>query len=509
MIGSVKPAGMAELADALDLGSSGATRVGSSPTSRTNLNDTNVHHPLKGRGFAVSDYKYEMTEISPVEKDVKVVVPEAAIREKLDEYYESLARTADIKGFRKGKVPRKVIEKMYRKKVHQEITADLLREGYEGAVEKFGFVPLALPTVRQETYSGDGDYTFSFVVETRPEIGAVAYEGLEVEKERLEVDEKQVDYALEYRRQQMATMQTVEDRTVTEKGDWVRLDYEGFRNGEPLPDAKGENELFQLDGDSVLPGFADGLIGKTVGEPVDVSLTVPEDFRVEAMRGTEILFKCKINEIAERVVPELDDDLAKDLGDFQNLEELRQEARKDLEEAENGRIRRNFRNDLWKKIVERNPFDLPPSLLEEHTKAAMQDQIEKMQRQGLDPSAMNMPEGEMLSKAREAAEMEIRTLFLQDKLAKDLEIEVTDADLDAHLEDLAKKINMPVENLRGYYSDEKHLDGLRHALTADKLADTLEEKVTLVEIEPHRPELPKPEGDAADSEGGAEEKTEE
>ncbi len=453
----------------------------------------------------MTDYKIEVTEVSEVERDIKVVIPQAAVEERLEAVLKNVAQTASIKGFRKGKVPMSVVRKMYFKQALKDVEADLVQEGFSQATNRYDLAPLALPKVNRPDYKGEGDYVFSFTMELKPVVKDVVLDGFEVERERVVVSDEAMEQALEGRRQSAAVMKTVEGRDTIEKDDWVRMDYEGFIQGEPLPDAKAEKQEIQLGEDRFIPGFEEHIIGQKIGEPLEFSVAFPEDFRVEHLKGAEITFKCFVHEILERELPELDDELAKDLGEYANLDELKADLKKDLENAQVERVKRQFQRDMWKKIVAANPMPLPPSVLAKQTEEMMKEQANQMAQYGLDPASMGMDEAAMRERAQEEAEHSLKSVWLQERLAKDFDITVSDEDREAYMTDMAEKMQLPLDQLMKYYADPEKMDTLTYVLRQDRLNEMLAEKVAIKEVDP-KPIQPAnaPESDTDDEPESAE-----
>lgn len=463
----------------------------------------------------MSEFTIEIAEISPVERDVKVTVPESFVSEKLSAIFDKLGKDVSIKGFRKGKVPRKVIERMFKKRAMEDLEQDILQEGYQQVIEKHDLHPMALPTVRRhEGYKGEGDYIFSFIIEVQPEIGDIDLDSFSVDRVRLVVKDERIEEELESRRQKAASMKTVEGRDATQAEDWIKTDFESFLDGKPVEGGKVEDQEINLATKQFLPGFEESFVGQKLAEPFEFTLTYPEDFHVEDLKGKAIVFKAVIKEILEQDIPELDDEFAKDLGDYEDLNQLRIAIREELEEQQAKVNERQFHQELWRKVVESNAVQLPPSLLEEQVKATSEQQKQQWAQYGIDPKQMGKSDEDMDEIARKEAEFNLTGMFLEKKLSEKFGVEVSDEEIDARYEDMAAKMNFPVEQLKAYYQSENRADSMKYSIRHDKLITVLADKVNVVEVDPPKAadspealEAKKDEGPAAD-EGKADTDTE-
>jgi trigger factor len=432
----------------------------------------------------VSDYTIEVAQISPVEQDVTVTVPEAVLKAKIEQMFEELAGNVQLKGFRKGKAPRNVLEKMYRKRVIADAEQEIIEGGYRAAIVEKELQPLALPRVNRSAYEGSGDYTFSFVIETRPPVESVKLDDIVVEKERVEIKDEAVANELEKRRDQAATMRVIDDRDTVQDKDWITLSYEGFLDGKSLEGAKVEKDLLHLGQHTFVPGFEEAIIGQKVGADFEFTVTFPKNFHAKELQEKPVTFKATVHDIQARDLPELDDEFAKDLGDYDSLDQLRISVREELEKAEQQRVDRDFRRDLWKAVVDANPLPLPPSVVAEQTKQEREDNLRQLASYGLDPKQMGMDDNILNARAVEQAERNLRGLFLEEKLAEDLGLVVGDDEIDAQMQKMADQMNMPLEQVKAYYNDETRVESMKFAMRHDRILDAIMDKVTVKEVDP-------------------------
>lgn len=431
----------------------------------------------------MASFEIQVTEVSPVERDVHVTASEDQVRAKFSEVFADVAKSASIKGFRAGHVPRNLLLQRFRKDIVKDLANDLLREGYEQALQENHLDPVAMPSLdKPENFDGEGPFSFSFRVEVEPKVENVKLDGLKVERERVVVTDDAVEHELGHLRERHAAMRTVEGRTLVEASDWVYVDFDGSIDGKPLEGGKQARHLMNLRDSNLITGFAEQIVGQTVGQPFEVRVTFPADYHAEHLRSKDAVFACKVDELTSRVLPDLNDDFAKDLGKG-SLDELKASVRADLEKAATERAQRQFKDKLWQAVVEANPLPLPPSLIERHTQSMLEDQLKRLKMYGIDPSNVGLKPDEMIAKARKDAELAINALYLQEHLAEEHKIEAKPAEVDAKYSEMAAEFNMPVEQVRAYY-EEKHGDGLRYSIRLDKLTAFIASKVEVVEVDP-------------------------
>jgi len=440
----------------------------------------------------VSEIKLESTEISPVEFDVKASVAHSEIEKLLEEGYEEVSNSVQIKGFRKGKAPRKVVERMFRKKILNDIEQRLVEDALRQTYPQLGLDPLAVQKFNKpENFNGESDLNFSFIIETRPKIGDVLLDGLKVEEERIVIEEEAVTHELDAMRRQLAVMETVEDRDVVEASDWILCDIEQ-QLGTETP-RKNEGVQLQLDNEHIFPEIKNAIIGKKIGEEFEAEAKYEEDMPNKNLAGKFVRFKGIINKIQKQVIPEANDEFAKETGMAETLEGLKNEIRSRLTKMHEGRVRRDFTDKLWDAIVAQNEVPIPPTLLKEQTEKLREQREKEMKSYGLDISVMGLDKDpEKMANYMAGIEKQARNLlsavFIQEKLAGEYKIEVSEKDLDAELAKRAEEYGVPLARMRAQFGEGENRENLRYELRNLKLVELLREKVEVVPVDP--PKMP-------------------
>ena len=414
--------------------------------------------------------KFDVEELSSIKKKINVVLPKEMLKEKIDKAYKKLAKTAKIKGFRPGKAPRSVLEKSYGGQVVEEVMNEVIQEGYSKAVEENGLQPVSYPHFGGESYKEGEDYSFSLSLEVRPEIEPKDYKGVKITREKVEVAGDEVSAQLEQMRKSLGTRKPVEGRGI-EKGDSVTFDFEGFVEGKAVDRGKAENATLEIGSGQFIPGFEDGMIGMNKGDSGDVKANFPKDYHSKELAGKEAVFKVEIKEINATELPALDDDLAKDLGDYKSLDELKERISTDLRAQKEEAATRKAQSDLVDAILEKNPFDVPDAMVQRRVDAKIEEVKKQM-------TQVNMPEKEIATQIaamgdelRQEAEKGVRGGILLESVADKEGIKVAEEDIEAHFCEMAAKSGRDIEEMKKYY--EGHMEYLVGTLMDKKILDFL------------------------------------
>jgi len=414
--------------------------------------------------------KFDVEELSSIKKKINFVLPKEMLKEKIEKAYKKLGKTANIKGFRPGKAPRGVLEKSYGGQVVEDVMNEVIQEGYSRVVEEKGLQPVSYPHFGGEPYKEGEDYSFSLSLEVRPEIEPKDYKGVKITKGKVEVGDDEVSAQLEQMRKSLGTRKPVEGRGV-EKGDFVTFDFEGFVDGKAIDRGKAENATLEIGSGQFIPGFEDGMIGMNKGDSGDVKANFPEDYHSKDVAGKEAVFKVRIKDISSTELPSLDDDLAKDLGDYNTLDELKERICSDLSAQKEEAATRKAQNDLVAAILEKNPFDVPDAMVQRRVDAKISEVKGQM-------ASVKMPEEEiavqiaaMGNEIRKEAEKSVRGGVLLEAVAEKEGIKVGEEDVDAYFSEMAEKSGRDVAEMKKYYAE--HMEYLVGTLMDKKILDFL------------------------------------
>ena len=378
----------------------------------------------------------------------------------LDSVYRKEKRKISIPGFRKGKVPRAIIEKMYGAEIFYEDAANaLMQQTYPSAVDESGADVVSRPTVDVVQIEKGQPFIYTAEVAVKPEVTLGKYMGITVTKVDTDVTDEEVDEALERERSNNARTITVTDRPA-EMGDTVLIDFEGFMDGEASEGGKGENHSLELGSHSFIDTFEDQLVGRNAGDDVDVNVTFPEQYQSAELAGRPALFKVKLHEIRTKELPELDDEFAQDVSEFDTLAEYKESLRKDLQEQKENEAKRTREDEAVRKIIDGAQMDIPDAMIDFQCESMLDDFAQQILMQsGLTIEQYMQISGvtidDLKDQARPDAVTRIQSSLVLEQIAKEENIEVTDADVDAEVEKMASAYGMEADKLREHMGEEE------------------------------------------------------
>ena len=385
-----------------------------------------------------------------------------------------------LPGFRKGKVPRKMIEKMYGEAVFYEDAANtLIQENYPGAVEESGVDIVSRPTIDVVQIESGKPFIFTAEVAVRPEVKLGKYLGVQVTKVDTSVSDEEVEEALEKERNNNARTISVTDRPVA-NGDTAVIDFEGFVDGVAFEGGKGENHSLEIGSHSFIDTFEDQLVGKNVGDDVEVNVTFPEQYQAAELAGKPAMFKVKIHEIKCKELPELNDEFAQDVSEFDTLAEYKEDVKKRLTEQKENEAKRTKEDEAIQKIIDKSTMELPEAMIETQCENMVNEFAQRLAQSGLSMEQYMQFSGLTLDKLKEQvrpeAETRIKSSLVLEQIAKEENIEVTDAEVDAEVEKMAAQYGMEADKLKEYMGDSEK-ESMKRDLAVTKAVELIMENV--------------------------------
>ena len=389
----------------------------------------------------------------------------------------------NIPGFRKGKAPRAMIEKMYGEGVFYEDAADeAINASYAEAMKESGLEIVSRPEVTIEKIGKDEPFVYSALVAVKPEVTLGQYKGVEVEKADASVSAEDVEAELKKVQEQNARLLTVEDRGV-EDGDQTVIDFEGFVDGKGFEGGKAEDYPLTIGSHSFIDTFEEQLIGKKIGEECEVNVTFPTEYHAAELAGKPATFKVTVKEIKVKELPELNDEFASEVSEFDTLEEYKKDVEKKL--AEKKEIEANSKNEdaVVAKVVENASMEIPEKMIDAQAENMVQDMARRMQSQGLSLDMYlkytGMTVEQMKEQARPDAEKRIRTRLVLEAVAKAENIQISDEKVDEEVAKMAEAYKMEVEKLKSYMS-ESDVKQMKEDLAVQQAVDLLVAEAKLV-----------------------------
>ncbi len=373
--------------------------------------------------------------------------------------YKKNVGRINVQGFRKGKAPRAIIERYYGKEIFYEDAVNIvLPDAYDKAITDNNIEAVAQPEIDVKELSAETGVVFTAKVTVKPEFELGTYKGIEVAKVTHRTTEKEINAEIEKVRERNARLVSVEDRAAA-LNDTVNIDFEGFTDGVAFDGGKGEGFDLVLGSGQFIPGFEEQLVGKNIGEEVDVNVTFPKEYHSEDLKGKDALFKVKINGIKVKELPELDDEFAKDVSEFDTFADYKADVTKKLKEANKARSKQEFENKVIDAVVENTKIDIPAAMIETSVENSVRDFATQLSYQGLDFKQYMQYTGATIDSLKDQfrpdAEKKVKTSLVLDKISKVENIEATDKEVEDVLKMYAEQSKMSLEDVKKYIQVEE------------------------------------------------------
>ena len=390
--------------------------------------------------------------------------------------YQKIKNQVSLPGFRKGKVPQFMIEKQYGVEVFYEDAANfLINDSYKEEIEGCELEIVSQPDIDVTQIEKGKPFIYEALVAIKPEVKLGEYKGLEYYKTDINVSDEEVDAELNRTREMNSRRVPVEDRPA-QNGDIVNIDFEGFVDGEAFEGGKAEGHSLTLGSGTFIPGFEEQIEGKNVGDEFDVNVTFPEDYQAENLKGKAAVFKCKLNDIKVKELPELDDEFASEVSEFDTLEEYKADIRKNMEEARKEEAKHAAENQLVEKAVENAEMVIPGPMVDMEASQVAQNFQMRMESQGINMEQYfqftGMTPEKFMEDAKVSAEKNIKSRLVLEAVAAAENLEVSEEDLDKEIHKMAESYQMEYDSLNKMISDAER-ESMKKDVLISKAADFL------------------------------------
>jgi len=412
-----------------------------------------------------------------------IEAPAGQFEDAIKKAYEKNKGRFSIPGFRKGKAPLAMVEKMYGLEMLYEDAANIVMDAtYGDAMDESGLDIVSRPEVDIIQIGKGKSFIYTATVAVKPEVSLGEYKGIEVEKAKAEVTDEDVEKELKRIQDQNARLLTVEDRPVAD-GDETVIDFEGFVDGKPFDGGKAEGYELKIGSHSFIDTFEEQLIGKNIGEECEVNVTFPEQYHAKEVAGKPAVFKVTVKEIKEKELPELDDEFAEEVSDFETLDEYKADIRAKLLESKQRQAATENENRVVEKVVENASMDIPEPMLEAQVQTMINDSARRMQNQGMSLSQYmkytGMTVDQLKNQTRPQAERTIRTRLVLEAVVKAEDIQVSEERLDEEVQKMAKTYGMEAEQVKARMG-EAGLRQMKEDLAVQEAVDFLVAEAKLV-----------------------------
>jgi len=439
-------------------------------------------------------------DVSTVKKILHIEVPAKNVAKELDKAYKSLKKTAKIKGFRPGKAPRSVLETYFKKDVHNDVTSNLLQESMLAAITENNLTIVGNPEIDPPELDEKGPYKYQAAVEVRPEIREIDFSGLTLKKTLYTVSDEEIDTQLKMLQKNLAQPEPITEDRPAQENDFVLIDYEGFKDGQPFAETqKTENFTMKIGAGHISKSFDEQLIGMKADQSKEIQVKFPEDYFNDKLANLDITFTVTLHQIREQKLPEIDDEFAKQLGSFDNLDALKAVITDNLNQGYDKRVEHELNEQAFEALIDKTDFELPPSMVEYELQGIINEVERSFQHQNKSMEDLGLSPEKLSEDYRDTAEKQVRRHLILNQIIDQEKLTLSDEALENGYSQMADSLKQPVDQIRAYYqqNDDK-LHFFKHTLLEKDAIKLIIEKSTVEEVAPE-PE-PQPQDKAQNQE---------
>ena len=423
--------------------------------------------------------KVSVEEINSIKKKMNVEVPEEQVIKEVDSFYRELSQKAKIKGFRPGKVPRNILERHFKDYVKTEVIQKLIQESYPQALSEAKLHPVSNPLIDPGEMEGGKPFQYAATIEIKPEIKLEGYIGLKIEGKKEGAKDEEVEERLKNLQNIHAQLKTISDPRPIQPGDFVIIDYEASIESKPLDEGKATDFTVEVGSGRFIPDLEEKLVGLKPDEEKAIEVSFPEDYGYKKWAGKTLSFHVKIKEIKEKILPILDDEFAKDLGDYSSLEDLRLKLREEIEKEKKLILERQLKDQMVEQLLQANSFEVPESLVEEQTRTLVSDTKMRLATQGVDFKNLGVSEEKLQGDYREMAQKQVRTFLILEKIADQEGITVTDGEAEDRVREISERIHQKFDVVKRYYEKNGLIPEVKAGIMSEKILNFLLEKANV------------------------------
>jgi len=418
-------------------------------------------------------------EISSIKKKVNVEIPLEQVTKEVESFYQQVGKQAKIKGFRPGKIPRDILERHFKDYVKSEVIQKLIQETYPAALSEKDLHPVSPPMIDPGELESGKPFQYSATVEVKPEIKIEGYTGLNIEGKKESAKEEEVEERLKGLQNLHAQLRTVPEPRPIQSGDHVIIDYEARMDNKPLEEGKAVDFTVEVGSGRFIPALEEKLVGLNLEEEKEIEIPFPEDYGYKKWAGKTVSFLVKVKEIKEKVLPPLDDEFAKDLGDYASLEDLKAKLKEEIEKEKELMLDRQLKDQMIEQLIQANSFEIPESMVVEQAKALVSDTKLRLASQGIALKNLNIPEEKLQEDYREVAQKQVRTYLILEKIAIQEGMTVTDEEADERLQSISERTHQKLDVVKRYYEKNGLIPELKTGILTDKTLNFLLEKANI------------------------------
>ena len=421
-----------------------------------------------------------------VKKILHIEIPEDDVARELDKAYGKLKKTAKIKGFRPGKAPRVVLERLFKKDVHVDVISKLINDSFIEAVKETNLPIISKPEIEPPELKEKGPYKYAAAVELRPELDDIEFKGLNLKKQIYKVTENEVDLQLKMFQENLAELKKIDEDRPAQQDDFLLIDYEGFKDGKPFAETeKTENYSLKIGANKILKEFDEQLIGMNPGEQKEIKVSFPENYFNKKLANLEITFQVSLKEIQKYVFPEINDEFAKKLGKYETLDELKSEIGKHLETGHAKRVEQGLSDQVFDKLREKVKFEIPDVMVDYELSRIISEAERSFDYQNMSMEQIGYTREALANEYRDMAGTQARNHLIIGKVIDQEKLELSDEEIEDGYKELSQVINQPAGEIKKYYKkNDEQLRLFQHSLLEKKAIRLIINNSNIEEIEP-------------------------
>jgi len=423
--------------------------------------------------------KVNVEDISSIKKKVNVEIAEDQVTKEVDSFYSELRRKAKIKGFRPGKVPRNILERHFKDYVKAEVIQKLIENTYPAALSENNLHPVSNPMIDPGELESGKPFQYAATIEVKPDIKLEGYVGLNIEGRKEGTKDEEVEERVKNLQNLHAQLKTISEARSVQSGDFVILDYEARMGNKPLEEGKAIDFAVEVGSGRFIQEFEEKLIGLKPEEEKEIEISFAEDYGYKKWAGKTISFHVKIKEIKEKVLPALDDEFAKDLGDYSSLEEFKLKLKAEIEKEKERALERQLKDQMVNQLLQANSFEIPDSLVEEQAKALASDTKLRLATQGVDLKNLGVSEEKLQQDYQEMARKQVRTFLILEKIADQEGITVTDGETEDRLREISERTRQKFDVVKRYYEKNELIPEVKAGIMSEKTLNFLLQKANI------------------------------
>lgn len=424
-------------------------------------------------------------DINSVKKKINIQIPVDEVVRELDSAYLKLKKSAKIKGYRPGKAPRAVLERVFKKDIHSEVTNTLIQNTLIDAIKQKDLAVIGTPQINPSELSPDAPYTYDATVELKPQLAAVNFKGIELQKKLYKMKESEVDRQIEMLQRQLAQYIPITENRPSVEGDFTVIDYEGFKDGKPYEETqKTQNYTLKIGQGMISEEFDRQVTGMKAGDHKEFLVHFPETYHNKKLADQDLAFQVDLKEIREQKLPALDNEFASTLGKYETVDEVRAEIRKNLQEGYDKRSEQELQEQIFEKLLTEN-FEIPETLVQFELDNIIYDTAVRFAQSNISMEQVGLTREKMETQYRDVAEKQVRRHLFLAKIIEQEGLEVANQELDGEYESFAKAIGRDVDGIKEYYKkNPDKLEGFKLTILEKKAFNLIIENADIKEVVP-------------------------